>query len=433
MKLLNTFTTFNLIILVVMTILYFYQIVYIGIGLKKKNAASPEPARTMHHYAVFISARNESHVKAELLDSLQKQNYPHDLLDVFVLADNCTDNTAEISRQHGAYVYERFDQKQVGKGYALDYLYHHVIKDHGHQAYEGFFVFDADNIVDPEFVRSMNDTFDTGKYEAVTCYRNSKNFATNWLSAAYSIWFLREARFVNYPRMLLGTSCMISGTGFLVSSKLMEENHGWPYHLLTEDIQFSVNCAISGHMIGYCDQAVVYDEQPTTFMQSYKQRLRWSKGFYQIDSRYIFPLMKGMTQKNRAMSCYDVLMTVAPAMLLTLAAIGINVWALLAATSMPHYIRVLFQQEASEYLLWSAIFYYLGMVMLASLTVFSEWKRIPCTSWQKIKYIWIFPLFILSYIPITLQALFTKVKWTPIEHYTCAQLSMAQDHHHHDN
>jgi glycosyltransferase involved in cell wall biosynthesis len=231
--------------------------------------------------------RGEGDVIGELIDSLMKQNYPKDLFDVYVLADNCTDDTAAVSRQHGATVYERFDKQNVGKGYALDYLYKHVTMDRGVGYYDGFFVFDADNIVDPQFVAEMNKTFDTGRFDAVTCYRNSKNFGTNWLSAAYSIWFLREARYVNYPRMLLGTSCMISGTGFLVSGKLMEENHGWPYHLLTEDIQFSVNCALNGHMIGYCDKAMVYDEQPTTWSQSWKQRLRWSKGFYQIDLRHI--------------------------------------------------------------------------------------------------------------------------------------------------
>ena len=289
MRTYDQFVMFNFIIVALMTVAYFYQAVYMFVGWKKRKAPELPAARVNHRYAAFISARNERGVIGELIDSLMKQNYPKDLFDVYVLADNCTDDTAAVSRQHGATVYERFDKQNVGKGYALDYLYKHVTMDRGVGYYDGFFVFDADNIVDPQFVAEMNKTFDTGRFDAVTCYRNSKNFGTNWLSAAYSIWFLREARYVNYPRMLLGTSCMISGTGFLVSGKLMEENHGWPYHLLTEDIQFSVNCALNGHMIGYCDRAMVYDEQPTTWSQSWKQRLRWSKGFYQIDGHRLLP------------------------------------------------------------------------------------------------------------------------------------------------
>ena len=86
---------------------------------------------------------------------------------------------------------------QVGKGYALDYLFRRIFEDQGEQAYEGFFVFDADNLVDPQFVREMNKMFDTGEYAALTSYRNSKNFCDNWISAGYALWFLREARYLN--------------------------------------------------------------------------------------------------------------------------------------------------------------------------------------------------------------------------------------------
>ena len=106
------------------------------------------------------------------------------------------------------------------------------------------------------------------------------------------IWFLREARFLNYPRMKLHTNCAISGTGFLVSSKIIEENGGWPYHLLTEDIQFSTVCATKGWRIGYCDDAILYDEQPVTFSQSWRQRMRWAKGFYQVNAHCGMPLAR---------------------------------------------------------------------------------------------------------------------------------------------
>ena len=124
-------------------------------------------------------------------------------------------STARVARKAGAIVYSRFDRTQVGKGYALNYLFEKLRSERSDLGYEGFFVFDADNLVDPNFVAEMNKVFDTGRYQAITCYRNSKNFGSNWISAGYSLWFLREARFLNFPRMLLGTNCAISGTGFL--------------------------------------------------------------------------------------------------------------------------------------------------------------------------------------------------------------------------
>ena len=99
--------------------------------------------------------------------------------------------------------------------------------------------------------------------------------------------------------MILGTNCAISGTGFLVSSEVIRENGGWPFHLLTEDIEFSVNCAIEGKVIGYCDKAVIYDEQPVKFGQSWTQRLRWSKGFYQVDWHYSLGLIRGFFKGGR--------------------------------------------------------------------------------------------------------------------------------------
>lgn len=87
-----------------------------------------------------------------------------------------------------------------GKGYALGYLLHELKADIGESGYDGFFVFDADNIIAPNFVNEMNKVFDTGDYQALTSYRNSKNFADNWISAGYGLWFMREARFLNFPR-----------------------------------------------------------------------------------------------------------------------------------------------------------------------------------------------------------------------------------------
>ncbi len=191
--------------------------------------------------------------------------------------------------------------------------------DHFDAAYDGYFVFDADNIVDEHFVCEMNKVFDKG-YDVITCYRNSKNFSDNWITAGYSIWFLREARFLNFPRMLLGTNCAISGTGFCVSNKLIRENGGWPFNTMTEDIEFTVDCAVNDHCIGYCDKAMVYDEQPTTFLQSYYQRLRWSKGFYQVNWKYSANLAKKALTcgGRRSHTCYDMFMTIAPCMLLSL-------------------------------------------------------------------------------------------------------------------
>ncbi len=264
MNMIRLVESFNLFLAVLFTVAYFYQLVYLVIGLVKRRRWKQAEAAQYHRYAAVISARNEAGVIGELIQSLKQQNYPAHLLDIYVVADNCTDDTAQVSRRAGAIVYERFNQSKKGKGYALNFLFRTLARE-GRDQYDAYFIFDADNLVDPNFVLEMNKVYDQGGYGAITCYRNSRNFGANWISAGYAIWFLREARFLNFPRMLLGTNCHVSGTGFLISADVIRENKGWPYHLLTEDIEFSVGCALKGRRIGYCDKAVIYDEQPTAF------------------------------------------------------------------------------------------------------------------------------------------------------------------------
>lgn len=415
MSLLHFVRELNWIVVVFFTLLYLYQGFYVVVGLLcRRRKDSHVPAR-MHRFAAVVSARNEEGVIGELLESLKQQNYPAELLDLYVVADNCTDDTAGVARRAGAFVYERFNQSQKGKGYALDYLFRRL-KTEGRDGYDAYLIFDADNLVDPNFVAEMNRTFDKG-YDAVTCYRNSKNFGANWISAGYSIWFLREARFLNFPRTLLGTNCHVSGTGFLVSARLIEENGGWPFHLLTEDIQFSVDCAVRGKRIGYCDKAVVYDEQPTSFRQSWDQRLRWSKGFYQVDREYTGPLLRGCLRPGRlGTSCYDMFVTVAPGMLLTLLMILFNGVILAACLTEPAFWAVRIIRETTDFMASSVSSFYLGLLGYGLLTVLSEWKHIDAAPWKKLGYVFTFPLFMFTYIPISIAALVQKVEWKPIYH-----------------
>lgn len=402
---------FNRVICVAFLVCYLYQIVFIPISLFLKPRELK--AKKLHKYAVIIPARNESAVITELINSVKKQNYPAELLDVFVIADNCTDDTAQVARDAGAIVYERQNKKQVGKGYALDFVFKNILNEYADKEYEGFFVFDADNLLDENYVMEMNKTFDSG-YRVVTSYRNSKNYDSNWISAGYSLWFLREAKFLNNARMILGTSCAISGTGFLIHKDIVVRNNGWKQHLLTEDIEFNVNCVLEGETIGYCGKAKFYDEQPTKFKEAWTQRLRWAKGAYQVFGRYGLSLTKESI-KRKSFSCFDMLMTVSPAIIITLTCLIVNgafcLIGLFSINSNPMIITATLEALKGIFVGFYQMMFVIGVVALIS-----EWKEIHCSTFKKLLYTFTFPLFMLTYMPIAVVALFMKIEWKPIKH-----------------
>lgn len=399
----------NFMLLILFSCCYAYQLVYLVVGLVKKDKPESKPVLP-HRFAVLIPARNEEAVITGLLESIRNQTYPTDLIDVYVIADNCTDSTAAVAVAAGAKVITRFNRQQVGKGYALDYAFQTIDHQVGLEHYDAFLVFDADNVLDPDYFTAMNRTFSQG-YDMLTSYRNSKNYDANWITAGYALWFLRESRFLNGARMKLGTSCAISGTGFLVSTKMIREDGGWKYNLLTEDIEFSTDHIIRGYKIGYCKDAVLYDEQPVTFMASWNQRMRWTKGFYQVFAHYGKGLVKGIAR--RSFQCYDMLMVIAPATLITLASLLFNA-AFVAAGLVAGSTATVAAAALSLGGCLGSI--YFTLFLFGAVTLITEQQQIHCSVKRQILYLFFFPVFIFTYIPMAVVALKKNVTWKHIPH-----------------
>lgn len=406
--------TVNFVIATLFFICYFYQLLYIPTAIFKKEP--PHKAERKHRFAVLISARNEENVIGELIESIHAQTYGRENIRIFVIADNCTDETARVARNSGATVYKRFDNEHIGKGYALEALLNHISEDYPKNYFDGFFVFDADNVLDENYIFEMNKTFCDG-YKIITSYRNSKNYGDNWISAGYSLWFLRESRYLNHSRFLLGNSCAVSGTGFFFSKEIYEKCGGWPFHLLTEDIEFTVHNIVRGEKIGFCKKAVFYDEQPTLFSQSWRQRLRWAKGYLQVFGKYGFDLIKGVSRGD--FSCFDMTMNIMPAVVLSVFCAFINgfaaVFSIIGGQSI---LPIIFS------LLESIFNMYLTLFALGLITTLTEWNQIHTSFIKKIFYIFTFPLFMFTYIPISLAAIFVKVEWKPIKH--CVKISASE-------
>lgn len=405
----KTLSVINFVVAALFVACCCYQAVYCAVRIIRRNRPEGK-APKLCRYGVLICARNERAVIGQLLDSIAGQTYPGELVEVFVAADNCTDDTAQIARAHGAVVYERQNKLQVGKGYALRFLLGKVCEERGPESFDGFFVFDADNLLDPRYIEEMNKVFSQGA-RAVTSYRNTKNFGDNWITAGYGLWFLRESEFMNRPRDILGVSCAVSGTGFLFDPRLLEKTGGWEYFLLTEDLEFTADLIARGEKIRYCPSAVLYDEQPRSFKQSIVQRSRWVKGYLQVVAKHGGGLLRTLVGTG-SFACYDTLMTTIPACVLTICSFAVNtgmfVLGMLGARGE---MGVFFQSVLS-----ALINSYLLMFVMGLLPLITEWKNIYCSRGKKIRYAFTYPIFVFTFGLAMVVAVFGNIEWKPIKH-----------------
>lgn len=387
-----------------------YQFFYIPWPWLKKT--KPHKKKVLQNsMAILICARNEATVISDLICSLKNQTYQQSLIHIFVAADNCTDDTAKVARAAGAMVYERFNKDNIGKGYALEFLLSCIHNDYP-QGFDTYYVFDADNLLRPNYLEKMNLEFCDG-YDIVTSFRNSKNYGQNWISAGMGLWFLRESRYLNHARKLLGTSCAVSGTGFGFTRKVYEQMRcSWPYFTLTEDIEFNIDHVLRGYRIGMAEQAELFDEQPARFSRSWRQRKRWARGYIQCFQKY-GKRMFGNVFKRFAN--YDVCMVVMIAFALSVLGLLVNAAAIILGVLAHAPLSEILQTVGS--MLGGA---YGTTFVVGAITTVSEWNRLHTTTFKKILYTFTFPIFMITFIPNGMAALFGKVTWKPIEHCVTA-------------
>ncbi|WP_392486876.1 glycosyltransferase family 2 protein [Haloimpatiens sp. FM7315] len=277
--------------------MYYLCISFFGIWRKKEHK-DIEPKKK---FALIVAAHNEEVVIQDIVVSLKMLDYPKELYDVFVIADNCQDKTAHRARKAGAVVYERFDKEKRGKGYALEWMFNIIFKM-GNK-YDAVAVFDADNLASRNFLKEMNKQLCKG-YKVVQGYLDSKNPKDTWITGSYSISFWTSNRMFQLSRSNLGLSNQLGGTGFCIDTEVLRDL-GWGATCLTEDLEFSCKLVLNGYKVGWAHDARIYDEKPLTLKQSWNQRKRWMQGFADVSSRYFTKLIKRAITKFdfKALDC----------------------------------------------------------------------------------------------------------------------------------
>ena len=395
----------TILLIAVTTICYLYQFVYLFLPFFSKKKSYK--AKELHRYAILVPARNEEKVLPHLLESIRNQNYPSNLLQVYVVADNCTDNTADIAREFGAKVFCRHNTEEIGKGHALKFLLNKIDETDGLDSFDAFMIFDADNLLKADYFQQINGVYDSG-YEAFCGYRNTKNFGSSWISAGYGVWYLHDSVHLNRSRMAIGSCCMVNGTGFGFSRDVLRKCNQWDFFTLTEDIEFSIWCAANGIKIGYCHDAILYDEQPIKFIPSWRQRTRWIQGGIQILFKRPKELFGGMLKGGwQSYSCFE---------FTTLSYWGYIVGFICSIlTAITVYTLFGLKYLLVMYAVMLGITY-VCMLLIGAWTVLTERHRIRAKTRHVVLGVFSFPLYLITFGIIAICAPFSKFQWAPTEH-----------------
>lgn len=386
----------------IITIFWVYQFV-ISICSLINFKEKPILEEKTNKFMAIIPAHNEEAVVENLILSLQKQDYPKDSYDIYVIADNCTDNTAKIAKAAGAIVYERFDPMHKTKGAALNWFLAQKIEENA--PYDAFCIFDADNIVDVNFLKNMNIKLCQGE-TVVQGYRDIKNPTDSWVTAGYAIFYWTMNRFYHLARYNIGLSPLINGTGFMVRFDQVKPD-GWNTKTLTEDIEFSLKQIIRGRKLGWARNAIVYDEQPVGFKQSCSQRSRWTVGHIQCMGEYTKKLALAVKENKTVMNFDGLLYIVGsiPMFIITLLLLLVNAGLYLGKglTGM---------ELIMNYARYIIPTFFLP-ILTAILIMKIEHKKVKPMA----KGLLCYPLFLGSWLVINFKCLFKRnLKWEKIEH-----------------
>ena len=246
------------------------------------------------NYCILVPARNESRVIEDLLLSIKSQTQKVPFENVYIIVEDKNDPTTKIAKKYNANTIIRQKLELKRKGYALMEAIERITKT---KNYDAYFIFDADNILDKNYILEMNKSFMSG-YDIGIGYRLNKN-KTNSIASSSHLIFTLVNELSNKNRNKHNINCNCSGTGFYITGKLINKLKTYPFHSLTEDYEISLYACTNNLTTTYNRNALFYDEQPTNYKTYLKQRTRWISGYFEARKKYRKSLLKNINFKNK--------------------------------------------------------------------------------------------------------------------------------------
>jgi cellulose synthase/poly-beta-1,6-N-acetylglucosamine synthase-like glycosyltransferase len=249
-------------------------------------ASDPKTGRALilNRFAILVPAHDEELLIADLCESLLKIDYPHGMFEIFIVADNCTDKTAETCKTFPVNVLERSDPARPGKGYAIDWALRHIPLGE----FDAVFMVDADNIVDPAILTELNVLLNEGE-QAIQCNNSVRNRDDSWFTQLLFVSRTIGNHLYHHSKYKLGLSSYLMGNGLCFTSRLLAEK-GWTAFSTGEDWEYYALLVRDRVRIGFAVKAKVFHQESRSLKQATSQRLRWSSGRFHVARKLGLPL-----------------------------------------------------------------------------------------------------------------------------------------------
>jgi cellulose synthase/poly-beta-1,6-N-acetylglucosamine synthase-like glycosyltransferase len=396
----------NLICLIDVIIVLIFFLLLLLFGTKNKakikNKVTNDP-----HLAILIPARDESTVIEDLLISIENQSLKINSQDIYVIVENIEDQTVKICQKHNVNIFVRKNLKLKRKGYALDEVVQNILNKKIH--YDLYYIFDADNILDKDFLKHSLISYYNG-YDIMVGYRCSKNANENAVAASSSLIFSMFNVLINRKKLKYKKTINVTGTGFFIRGDILEKLQGYTFHTLTEDYELTLYAILNNLTSDYNEKCLFYDEQPITMKQTIVQRTRWIKGFFEARDIYLNKIVKSLKNGYNESSKLDEIFFIK---------LGIFIVFGIIICFLYNLIKYFIKFNLKNLITFLSILLIVYLVlMIFTYILIKKDTRLKLTFTTKIKALFFNPIYLASFVPCFFKAIFTKnINWEKIEHH----------------
>ena len=397
----------------IMFFLFMFSAVFIALGVilyimniivGHSNDNYPSPKNKLEpKICILITVKdNEKYIRS-VLNSITKQTHYVDMKDVYIMLENDSDNIFNLIKEYNFNLYVKKWETPNRRGYALDELVRNILEKKKY--YDMYIVLDEDTILDDKYVEKMVESYNKG-YDIAVGYKNNINSKLNITETCGGLFLTSFNSTTNKNRTKKSLNITILDSGYFISGDLIEIFKGFPFHSLNENYELSVVSAINNFKTGYNEEAIYFSSETSKHKTSINERAKQIKGYFFIRHKYKKELQELIKRDYYNYgSVFNIYITLVPLLLIF---IGVNL-ILITSICSSIYFYITNVQEFRLYLFITILTLFSVYIILVLYTIFillKEGKKINLSLGSKLKAVFLYPFYLLSYVNATIKSYF---------------------------